>query len=145
MEKETCLLGVNIVGFKRDEKMYGMCVAWATMVDYDKLICLIGSQSITGNMMHIGDTVGFSALNKDQSSIAYKIGSAHSNKTEKFEGIAVILKDSALLIKDAKTNLVCKVIDELKLSGDENDHLFVLQIISGISNPNIDYLQYNKM
>jgi hypothetical protein len=43
------------------------------MVDYDKLICLIGSQSVTGKNIAKNDFIGVSALNKKQKDIAERL------------------------------------------------------------------------
>jgi hypothetical protein len=38
------LAGCNIVAFQKDNKAYGMCCAWAQMVDWDKITVLLGAK-----------------------------------------------------------------------------------------------------
>ena len=57
---------VNIIALEKNGKNYGMCCAWATQVDEDKILCAMGEQSSTGNVIESGDIVGFSSLKKEQ-------------------------------------------------------------------------------
>ena len=57
---------VNVIGYEKNNTKYVMTCAWSMMVDYDKIVSLIGSQSVTGKNIKKGDIVGFSALCKEQ-------------------------------------------------------------------------------
>ncbi|MEI3526738.1 MAG: hypothetical protein V8R15_01340 [Bacilli bacterium] len=41
--------GVNIITLEKNYQKMAMTCAWAMQVDYDKILCLLGSQSVTGN------------------------------------------------------------------------------------------------
>lgn len=43
-----------------------MTCAWATQVGYEHLVCLIGSQSLTGKNIQKGDAIGISVLTKSK-------------------------------------------------------------------------------
>ena len=125
---------VNIIGVRKNDVNYAMCCAWAMMVDYDKLMCLLGSQSDTGNNICKGDIIGFTSLNKNQSDVAYKLGDNHSSETDKLDGVDYELNGSAILINGGKTVLVCEVLDILKLEGIEEDNCIYLKIINSNEN-----------
>lgn len=80
---------VNIIAYRKDNKNYAMCCAWSMMADYDKLLCLLGSQSITGKSIKKEDIIGVSSLQKNQKSIALKLGEGHSGQMDKLEGIEI--------------------------------------------------------
>ena len=40
---------VNVLAMKKNGKRYGMCVAWATQISADHILCAVGGQSSTGN------------------------------------------------------------------------------------------------
>ncbi|MGM9970611.1 MAG: hypothetical protein ACI35S_09490 [Anaeroplasma sp.] len=125
---------VNIVSYHKENKNYAMCCAWSMMVDYDKIICLLGSQSVTGKMIKKGDIIGFSSLMDNQKNIALALGDDHSDEKDKLNGIDFILDDGAILIKNSKTLIKCMVLDVLHLEGIESDNLLYLKIISSIEN-----------
>lgn len=39
--------GANAVCFQKNDRKYGMICSWATQVDYDKIVMLLGAQSVT--------------------------------------------------------------------------------------------------
>ncbi|MBQ3253644.1 MAG: hypothetical protein IJA65_03725, partial [Acholeplasmatales bacterium] len=53
-----------------------------------------------------------------------------SNEMDKLKGIDYEVNDSAILIKDAKTMVVCEVIDILHLEGIEEDNFIYLKMLS---------------
>ena len=57
---------VNVISFEKNGKYYSMCCAWSMNVDYDKVVALLGAQSITGKNILKGDIIGFSSLEKNQ-------------------------------------------------------------------------------
>lgn len=135
---------VNIIGFMKNERKYAMCCAWAMQADYDKLLALIGSQSETGKEIKVGDKLGFSVLNQEQKNIALQIGSNHSSNQDKFNDLDLYYQNNALLIKNACRNIVCEVIDVIKLNKEENDNLVYLKIVDYVENNN-DFLHYGEM
>lgn len=126
---------VNIIAYRKDNKNYAMCCAWSMMADYDKLLCLLGSQSITGKNIKKGDIIGVSSLQKNQKSIALKLGEGHSGRTDKLEGIDYTLKQSAIVIPGACTEMICEVIEVLHLKEIEEDNLLYLRILSHQETP----------
>ncbi len=126
---------VNILAFEKENKKYAMCCAWSMMVDYDKLLCLLGSQSITGKTIKKGDILGFSSLNKEQKEIAIQLGEDHSNEKDKLKGISYSKDQTAILISNACTELVCEVMDVLHLNEIEEDNLIYLRILKKTEKP----------
>ena len=121
---------VSVIALKKDNIKYGMTCAWFMPVDYDKLVCLLGTQSKTGHAMKKGDIIGVSVLNKNQVDVANALGDKHSDEIDKFEGLNYEVKDTAILINNASRKMVCKVIDVLHLEGIEVDNLIYLNILS---------------
>lgn len=136
--------GVNVLAYTKDNKSLGMTFAWGMMVDYDKIMMLIGEQSDTGNNVKIGDIVGVSALNKKQINIALQLGDNHSLSTKKFEGIAITKNDSAILINEAKVQMVVKVIDIIHTKENPNDNLIYGLILSSEVNES-EFLSAQEM
>lgn len=62
--------GVNIITLEKNHQKMAMTCAWAMQVDYDKILCLLGSQSVTGNTIKKGDYIGISVLGISQKEIA---------------------------------------------------------------------------
>lgn len=115
--------GVNAVCYKKNGRKYGMVCSWATQVDYDKIVMLLGAQSVTGKNISKGDIIGVSVLSEFQEDVMNTLGSNHSDEVDKFENINYTLSDSAILINDASVNMVVEVIDVLHLEGIEEDNL----------------------
>ena len=136
--------GVQVIAYIKDNKKYAMTCAWSMLCDYDKILMLLGSQSITGNNLAKGDIVGFSALSVKQSSEAFKIGEGHSSECNKLDGIDINIDGSAITIKDASCECVCKVKDILHLEGIEKDNLVYLEIIKCNDN-NDDFLHMSDL
>ena len=53
---------VRVIAYEKNNNKYGMTCAWFMPADYDKLLCLLGTQSITGHNIQKGDIIGFSIL-----------------------------------------------------------------------------------
>ncbi|ERI92738.1 hypothetical protein HMPREF1982_02145 [Clostridiales bacterium oral taxon 876 str. F0540] len=123
MELSAFNYGANAVGFIKDEKKYGMICAWAMQADYDKLLMLLGAQSVTGKNIKKGDIIGVSALSENQQDIVDALGSDHSDTSDKFKNIKFTVKDSAILIDDASNSMIVEVLDVLHLNGIEEDSL----------------------
>ena len=121
---------VNILGYKKNNVNYVMACAWAMMVDYDKILCLLGEQSVTGKNIKKGDKIGFSCLAKNQKNIAIKLGDNHSDEIDKLEGVDYSIKDGCIIINNSCTMCVCEVIDILHLEEIENDNLLYLRVLS---------------
>lgn len=139
-----CDYSVSVIALKKNERKYGMTCAWFMPVDYDKLVCLLGTQSQTGHAIEKGDIIGVSVLNKNQVDVASTLGDKHSNEVDKFEGLDYEVKDTAILINNASRKMVCKVIDVLHLEGIEVDNLLYLNIVSTEENED-NFLHYSDL
>lgn len=115
--------GANAVCFKKNERKYGMICSWATQVDYDKIVMLLGAQSVTGKNIAKGDIVGVSVLSTMQEDVMNTLGNDHSDEVDKFEELNYTLVATAILINDASVTMVVEVIDVLHLAGIEEDNL----------------------
>ena len=115
--------GANAVCFQKNGRKYGMICSWATQVDYDKIVMLLGAQSATGKNISTGDIIGVSVLSKDQANVMNTLGNNHSDEVDKFRDLGYTLMDSALFINNASVCLMVEVIDILHLEGIEEDNL----------------------
>ena len=133
--------GANILAYEKNNKKYGMTCAWAMMVDYGKVMMLIGGQSETGNNLNVDDIVGISALAIGQEKISRIFGMNHSTKVDKFMDVDYIQDETALLIKDAKVQMKAKVLEIKNLDGD---HLITFEVLEHQEKDDVDYLDgYN--
>lgn len=131
--------GANAVSFIKNEKKYGMICAWSMQADYDKILMMLGVQSVTGKNICKGDIIGVSALNERQEDVVNALGSNHSDDTDKFKNIKYTIKDSAILIDDASNCMVVEVLDVLHLEGIEEDNLIYGLVKSVVSNDSKKY------
>lgn len=120
---------VNVLAYKKNNINYAMTCAWSMHVDYDKIVCLLGSQSVTGKCLSKGDKVGFSSLKKEQKEIANLIGDGHSDLVNKLNGVAYKNIDNAIVICGSRTECLCEVIDIIHLEGIEEDNLIYLKVL----------------
>jgi flavin reductase (DIM6/NTAB) family NADH-FMN oxidoreductase RutF len=120
--------GCNIVAMRKGGHDYGMCCAWAQMLDYDRIGMLIGSQSVTGRMLDKGDIVGVSALCEGQEAIASRFGDGHSDSVDKFAGIGLSRSGDAILINGARVRMTCEVLDVMRMEGIEADRYVVMHV-----------------
>lgn len=132
--------GANIVAYQKQGKNYGMCCSWAMQVDYDKICMLLGEQSVTGKNIAVGDIIGVSSLSSNQKELALHFGNDHSDTIDKFEGLDYRQEASALLIKNAKVQMVVEVIEILHLKGIENDHMIYGKIIKVLEAKELAFL-----
>ncbi|MBP5550869.1 MAG: flavin reductase [Bacilli bacterium] len=133
--------GANVLAYEKNNKKYGMTCAWAMMVDYGKVMMLIGGQSETGNNLEVNDIVGISALACGQEAISRIFGMHHSSKVDKFAHVNYEADDCALLIKDAKVIMKAKVVDIKDLDGD---HLITFEVLNHQDRNDVDFLDgYN--
>ena len=123
---------VSVVGFERNNTKYCMTCAWAMQADYNKVLLLIGAQSVTGSKIMKGDIIGVSALSKYQKDIALQIGENHSDSCNKLEGVQYNVSDDALFIMNAARLMKVRVIDILHLKGIEEDSLIYGEIIEKV-------------
>ena len=137
-------MGNNVIAYHKNGIKYGMTCAWATMIDYDHIAMLLGSQSVTGNNLAVGDVVGVSALSNGQKEISLQIGTNHSDELDKFEGVPVIEDKTAILIKNAKVQMICKVFKIMKLV-DENDNFVILKILSSNVDKSKEFLSLEEV
>jgi len=115
--------GANAVCLLKNGRKYGMICSWATQVDYDKIVMLLGAQSVTGRSISKGDIIGVSVLSVQQEDVMNILGNNHSDEVDKFENLDCTLTGSAILINDASVNMVVEVLDILYLPGIEEDKL----------------------
>lgn len=132
--------GANVIALEKDGQKYGMTCAWSTMLDYDYLGMLLGSQSTTGNSLKVGDVVGVSALSKSQKEIALIFGESHSDENNKFSKVNYSQEGSALLIIGAKVNMICEVVDIKHILPNSDDNFVILKVIKSIQNKDKDFL-----
>lgn len=130
MDLRAFRVGANILAYEKNDRRYGMCCAWAAMLDYDQIGLLTGSQSVTGRMLEEGDVVGVSALAEGQEDVALRFGSNHSDQTDKFAGFPVDRTGSAILIPHAKVRMVCRVIGFWKPEESAADRFVRLRVLS---------------
>lgn len=136
--------GANAVAFIKNNKKYGMICAWAMQADYDKVLLLLGAQSVTGKNISKGDIIGVSSLNENQQFVANALGSSHSDEGDKFSGLNYNIIDTAITIKDASVSMVVEVIDILHLEGIESDNL-IYGTVKSYTESNVDkYTLKNK-
>ncbi len=115
--------GANAVCLFKNNHKYGMICSWAMQVDYDKILLLLGSQSVTGQVIEKGDIIGVSALSSGQEKVVEKLGDGHSDLIDKFKDLDYYIEQNAILIKNASVNMVVEVLDVLHLPGIEEDKL----------------------
>lgn len=139
MELSAFNYGANAVSFIKNEKKYGMICAWAMQADFDKILMLLGAQSVTGKNIQKGDIIGVSALNENQEDVVDALGSDHSDTADKFKNVKFTIKDSAILIDDASNRMVVEVLDVLHLPGIEEDNLIYGLVKSYESNDTKKY------
>lgn len=139
MELSAFNYGANAVSYIKEGKKFGMICAWAMQADFDKILMLLGAQSITGKNIRKGDIIGVSALNQNQQNVVDALGSSHSDDTDKFADIKYTVKDSAILIDDASNCMVVEVLDVLHLNGIEEDNLIYGLVKSFVSNDSKKY------
>lgn len=131
---------VSVIALKKNDILYGMTCAWTTQLDYDKIGCLMGKQSVTAKALCIGDCVGVSVLSKSQLDTAIALGDNHSDEINKFEGINYSQNNNAILINDSRKEMIGKVIDIVHLKGMESDYFVTIQILDFKENEKIDFL-----
>lgn len=139
MEFSAFNYGANALCFTKNGKKYGMICAWAMQADYDKILMLLGAQSVTGKNISKGDIIGVSALAENQQDVVDALGSGHSGDTDKFKNLKYTTKDSAILIDGASNCMVVEVLDVLHLDGIEEDNLIYGLVKSVISNDTKKY------
>ena len=123
---------VSVVGFVRNNQKYCMTCAWAMQVDYDKVLMLLGAQSVTGNKILKGDMIGVSALIKYQRDIALQIVDGHSDEMDKLKGVQYQVSTDALYILNAARIMKVRVLEVMHLKGIESDNLIYGQIVEKI-------------
>ena len=138
--KDLILQGVNVVAYEKENKKYAMTCAWASQVDYDVIMVLIGSQSDTGNNLKVGDRVGVSALMKGQEDIALHFGEKHSLSFNKFEKYNLINENGALLVPNSHTRMVCEVLNILHPTNSPEDNMIELKVLKSEGDDNLELL-----
>ena len=137
-------MGNNVIAYQKNGTKYGMTCAWSTMIDYDHVVMLLGSQSSTGNNLEVGDIVGVSALAKGQKDISLQLGEGHSDQLDKFENISISFNKTAILVDKAKVQMVCEV-EKIMHIVDPNDNFVVLKVISQNVDKNVEFLSLEEV
>lgn len=133
-------MGANVLAFEKNQKKYAMTCAWATMVGYEKVGMLIGSQSVTGSMLKVGDICGISALSSKQKDIAKFIGENHSDEVDKFKDIKYSQNQSAIYIDGAKVVMEAQVAEIYHFKDIEEDSFVIFNVISYIEDSKRKFL-----
>jgi len=132
--------GCNIVGILKKGSSYGMCCAWAQMIDYDRITMLLGAQSVTGKVLEKGDIVGVSALAKGQKEIALKMGDSHSDQLNKWSGVSYRTDDTALLVNGSRVQMKCQVLAIYHLEGIKADAFVDLKVLDYVQDEDQEFL-----
>lgn len=135
--------GVNAVCFEKNGRKFGMICSWAMQADYDKILMLLGAQSVTGRNISRGDVIGVSALNVNQTDVRDKLGNNHSNEVDKFSDLDYTKEGSALLINGASVGMVVEVLDVLHLPGIEEDNL-VYGLVKSLTQTDAPMMQFDE-
>ncbi len=138
-------MGCNIIALEKNHRKYGMCAAWAQMLDYDVISVLIGEGSVTGRQLHKGDFVGVSSLASNQAPIALIFGNHHSDQFDKFASVKTANLEGALLIDHAKVMMKCQIIDILHFDFSKNDVFAVMKILSYETNDSLAFLSLSEV
>lgn len=138
-------MGANVVAYEKDNKKYAMTCAWCMQCDYEELLLLIGSQSITGKHLQVNDIVGISSLSSNQMDIASHYGENHSDTYDKFKGQKYHKENSAILIDGAKVKMVCKINDISHVKGNDEDLLVHVKILKADVAENLKFLARSDM
>lgn len=121
---------VNVLAFTENNQIFAATYAWFTQVGYEEVMGLLGSQSITANHIKKGQIVGISACSKQLKELAIKIGETHSNEVKKLDESEYSKEGTAILLNDAKVQMVCEVKDILHLESIEDDYLVYFKVKS---------------
>lgn len=131
-DENLLLQGANVLTLNKNGHKYGMTFAWGMAVDYDKLIAMIGGQSITGHHLKVGDKVGISALANGQKEIALHFGDNHSDEFNKFDNDFYEEVDGVALIKNAARQLICEVVDIFFMKDNHEDPIVEFKVLKKI-------------
>lgn len=140
-EKNLILQGANVLTLFKDGKRYGMTFAWGMATDIDKLLIMVGGQSVTGHHLNVGDKVGISCLNINQGHIAQHFGDHHSDIFDKFDIPEIEIVDNVYLIKDATREMIGEIIDIFHLKDNNEDLMVYIKINKKVNStrPFLDY------
>lgn len=131
---------VNILAYKKLNKSYVATYAWFTQVGYEEVMGLLGSQSVTANMLEVGDIVGLSACSKEMKDYAAFVGDTHSDVTHKLAGQKFDCEDTCITFPNAKVTMKLQVKQILHLEGIESDHLVYFKVLEYKENDDKDFL-----
>ena len=81
------------------------------------------------------------SLNINQKDIAIKLGEGHSDEINKFENVEINQQQNAITIQNASREVVCEVMEIIKLQEVEEDNLVYARVISYKEN-NDNFLNY---
>ncbi len=135
--------GANVVSYRKDNRDYAMTCAWAMMVDYDRIMMVLGEQSATGNNIKIGDIIGVSSLSESQKEIALQLGDLHSDQVDKLVNIKIKREGTAILIENAKVQMTVEITDILHLKENPHDNLIYGRILNHQTSKEGKFLSYD--
>ena len=87
--------GVHVIAYIKNNKKYAMTCAWSMLCDYDKILMLLGSQSVTGKNLKKGDAEAAftNAIKKCGQLLAENFPNHEENPNELADGL-VVLEDA---------------------------------------------------
>lgn len=135
--------GVNVVTLEKNGKFYAMTAAWATQIDYDRLIMCLGGQSETGNALEVGDMIGVSALSDGQEEIGLKIGSGHSLNEDKKKLAPFVKLNGTYVVGGAKNQMSAKVVGIETYPDSPEDHIVQARLIAGKEDKEKSFLVFS--
>jgi flavin reductase (DIM6/NTAB) family NADH-FMN oxidoreductase RutF len=111
--------GCYVVTTSLNGRLYGMTCSWATQVDFDKVMLVLGKQSSTGRAIRKSRVFGVSVLSTDQKDLAVRFGSGHSSRKDKFDGVTTRTGTSGVPLLDGSLKtFVCRLVDDADFGSD---------------------------
>jgi flavin reductase (DIM6/NTAB) family NADH-FMN oxidoreductase RutF len=111
--------GCYVITTALDGRLYGMTCSWATQVDFDKVMLVLGKQSSTGKAIRRSRVFGVSVLGVGQKELALRFGANHSSRKDKFAGVEFAEgKLGVPLIAGALKVFECELVDDESFKSD---------------------------
>jgi flavin reductase (DIM6/NTAB) family NADH-FMN oxidoreductase RutF len=105
--------GCYVITTVLDGRLYGMTCSWATQVDFDKVMLVLGKQSSTGKAIRRSRVFGVSVLGIGQKELALRFGENHSSRKNKFAGVETTEGRSGVpLLPRALKTFECELVDD---------------------------------
>jgi flavin reductase (DIM6/NTAB) family NADH-FMN oxidoreductase RutF len=110
--------GCYVVTTVLDDRRYGMTCCWATQIDADKILLILGSQSTTARAIRRSRIFGVNVLTTEQKGLALHFGEGHSDVYDKFAGVN--LQESVTgvpLLAGALKTIGCELVEDVEHQG----------------------------